>query len=92
MTQGPTILLDETGVRIPGDLLDLAAFRRWTQSDAFPETGRIDWIGAQVEIDMSPENLNFHASPKVAITRDLSERTRIERALESVRQARGESK
>lgn len=72
MAQGPTILLDETEVRIPGDLLDLAAFRRWAQSDAFPEKGRIDWIGAQVEVDMSPENLNFHASPKVAITRDLS--------------------
>ena len=47
MAQGPTILLDETEVRIPGDLLDLAAFRRWAQSDAFPEKVRIDWIGAR---------------------------------------------
>ncbi len=71
MAQGPTILLDETGVRIPGDLVDLAAFRRWAQSDAFPETGRIDWIGALVEVDMSPENLNFHGTPKVALSGDL---------------------
>lgn len=71
MAQGPTILLDETGVRIPGDLRDLAAFRRWAQSDAFPEKGRIDWIGGDVEVDMSPENLNAHATPKVALSGDL---------------------
>ncbi len=67
MSRGPTIILDEAGIRIPGGLLDLKAFRRWTRSDAFPEKGRIDWIDGEVEVDMSPENLNGHASPKMAI-------------------------
>jgi Uma2 family endonuclease len=58
-------------VRIPGNLTDLARFRAWVRSDAFPDTGRIDWIGGEVSVDTSPEDLNTHNTPKAALGRDL---------------------
>ncbi len=70
--QGTTILFQPDGVRIPAGLPNLAAFRRWARSDDFPEKGRIDWIDGGVEVDMSPEDLNTHGTPKVAIVRDIS--------------------
>lgn len=59
-----TIVLQPDGVRIPGRIEDLDAFRRWTWSDEFPEHGRIDWIGGVMEVDMSPEGANGHGGPK----------------------------
>ncbi len=72
-TRGATILLQPDGVRIPTSLPDLESFRRWARSNEFPEKGRIDWIAGDVEVDMSPEDLNTHGSPKAAIARDLGE-------------------
>lgn len=66
-----TIILQPEGVRIPGVLRDLESFRQWARSAGFPEKGRIDWIGGEVEVDMSPENLYTHGTPKVAIARAL---------------------
>ncbi len=67
------ILLQPDGVRIPTSLPDLRSFRRWALSTEFPEKGRIDWVAGEVEVDMSPEDLNTHGSPKAAIARDLGE-------------------
>jgi len=67
----PSIVIQPEGVRIPAVLCDLDAFRQWARSDAFPDRGRIDWIGGEVEVDMSPENLPTHGSPKTAITMSL---------------------
>ncbi len=66
-----TILLVAEGVRIPGVLPSLDAFREWARSLDFPERGRIDWIGGEVEVDMCPEDLNTHGTPKGAIARGL---------------------
>jgi Uma2 family endonuclease len=71
MSETPT-----TTLRIPGSLPTLAAFRAWARSDRFPERGRIDWIGGEVEVDLSPEELNTHGTLKGAISGDL--RTLIE--------------
>lgn len=65
------LVLESEGVRLPANLVSLAQFRRWARSDRFPERGRIDWLGHEVEIDLSPEDLNTHASPKSAIAGDL---------------------
>jgi Uma2 family endonuclease len=56
---------------IPAALLGLPAFRRWAQSTDFPDRGRIDWIDGELEVDMSPEEINTHGTPKVAIARTL---------------------
>ncbi|MBI2900246.1 MAG: Uma2 family endonuclease [Planctomycetes bacterium] len=63
------ILIQPEGVRIPAGFRDLDAFRAWARSDDFPERGRIDWIGGEVEVDMSPEDLTTHGTLKLAIAR-----------------------
>jgi len=68
-----TIRLDDT-VEIPGDIRSLADFRRWALSDRFPETGRIDYLGGLMEIDMSPEDVFTHGTVKVEIVRVLAGR------------------
>jgi Uma2 family endonuclease len=67
-------LLVEDEVEIPAYVRDLATFRRWALSDAFPETGRIDYIRGSIEVDMSPENFFFHGTPKVKIESVLLDR------------------
>src|SRR5882672_3459448 len=64
---GTVIALLPEGVEIPAGISDLAGFRAGATSDAFPESGRIDWVSGRMEVDMSPEDLNTHGSPKSAI-------------------------
>lgn len=68
------IIIDPPGVEIPRSLPDFASFQSWTRSSSFPEKGRIDWVGGEVFVDMSPENLDRHGTVKTAFTRDLSDR------------------
>ncbi|MBI4614625.1 MAG: Uma2 family endonuclease [Planctomycetes bacterium] len=68
------LILEPERVRLPANLSSLELFRRWAHSERFPERGRIDWVAGEVRIDMSPEDLNTHAAPKMAIARDLSNR------------------
>ena len=63
--RGGILLEDE--VRIPADVFDLASFREWARSDDFPDRGRIDFLGGEIEVTMSPENLGSHGSPKTAM-------------------------
>jgi Uma2 family endonuclease len=70
-----TAVLIEDQVQIPL-LRDLAAFRRWALSDEFPENGRIDYIAGQIEVDMSPEDLHTHGTPKVELVRVLANHLR----------------
>jgi Uma2 family endonuclease len=65
------IVLHPESLRIPGKLTNLDGFRAWARSDAFPDQGRIDWISGEVLIDVPPEDLNTHNTPKMAIAGDL---------------------
>jgi Uma2 family endonuclease len=60
----------EERVRIPADVFDLRRFRAWAHSDEFPERGRISYIGGEIDIDMSPEELNTHARVKRDVSTD----------------------
>jgi Uma2 family endonuclease len=60
------ILIDNQ-LDIPPGIDTLDDFRRWTQSTDFPEQGRIDWIGGKLEVEMAPDNLQWHTSPKTEI-------------------------
>jgi Uma2 family endonuclease len=64
----------EDQVEIPMDLKDLADFRRWALSEAFPERGRIDYLAGSFEVDMSLEDLHTHGKLKVELIRALAER------------------
>lgn len=62
----PAVIFEES-LRVPADAHELAAFRRWAFSPDFPETGRIDFLSGDVEVDMSPEDLHTHGRVKVAV-------------------------
>ncbi len=58
-------------IPIPPDAHTFEGFRRWLDSDGFPETGRIDFLAGEVEAEMSPEDLRTHGIVKTAIAKAL---------------------
>jgi hypothetical protein len=73
---GP-ILLD-VGVSVPGDLNDLAAFRRWAVSDAYPSRGSFSFLHGAVWVDLTPEDLFTHNQVKTRIATALDTRVDAE--------------
>jgi Uma2 family endonuclease len=67
MAREHAVILAEN-LRIPMEALTFEGFRRWVHSPGFPDTGRIDYLAGNVEVDMSPEDLHTHGIVKVAIT------------------------
>ena len=63
-----TVLVEDQ-VEILGNVTTLTAFRHWSLSESFPKRGRIDWVGSQIEVDMSPEDLFTHGTLKTAVSR-----------------------
>lgn len=61
----------EQPFRIPAQARDLEGFRRWARSSRFPKQGRIDYIGGDLEVDMSPEDLLKHGTVKAEIGAEL---------------------
>jgi Uma2 family endonuclease len=72
MEWNPSVRVEDT-LRIPPGARTLEGFRRWSWSESFPERGRIDFLDGELEIDLSPENLYWHGTVKVAITVALHE-------------------
>lgn len=64
-------VLFENRVEIPMNVRTLRQFRVWMRSPSFPETGRIDYIAGNIEVDMSPEQFFTHGGPKEALARTL---------------------
>lgn len=56
---------------MPPAALVLEGFREWAHSDAFPRTGRIDYLAGAVEAEMSPKDLQTHGTVKTAIAAEL---------------------
>lgn len=68
----PAVIFEE-GLRVPAEAHVLDRFRSWAFSPDFPESGRIDFLGGDVEVDTSPEDLHTHGRVKSAISRFLEE-------------------
>jgi len=68
----PAVIFEER-LRVPAEAHDLDRFRRWAFSHEFPESGRIDFLGGDVEVDLGPEDLHTHGRVKSAISRFLEE-------------------
>lgn len=64
---------NEESLRIPADARTFEGFCRWVESDEFPESGRIDFLAGEIDLDMSPEDLYTHGAVKVAILRKLAD-------------------
>jgi len=62
---------NKENLRIPADAHTFECFWRWVNSDEFPESGRIDFLGGEIEADMSPEDLYTHGALKVELVRTL---------------------
>jgi Uma2 family endonuclease len=58
-----TAVLEET-ISIPTWVVDLDSFRRWADSDEFPENGRISFLNGGVWVDMSKEQVFSHTTIK----------------------------
>jgi Uma2 family endonuclease len=67
-----TIVMESQVVRIPGWVHDLSSFRRWADSDEFPEEGRIYHLNGEVWVDMSKEQVFTHVRVKGEYTRVLA--------------------
>lgn len=67
-----TFVVESDQVSVPTWVTDLVSFRRWTDSDDFPETGRICYLGGEVWVDMSKEQLFTHVLVKTEFTSVLS--------------------
>jgi Uma2 family endonuclease len=66
-------IIVESDLQIPADVFTLEDFQAWVASDRFPESGRIDFLAGDVEVEMSPEDLPTHAVVKTAIVMTLAE-------------------
>jgi Uma2 family endonuclease len=67
----PPVTVDRESVCIPTSALTLAGFRDWAKSDEFPEHIRAAFIGQEIFIDMSKEDLDTHVAIKGEISRVL---------------------
>ncbi len=64
------VVIDEN-VRIPAEVCDLASFRDWVHSDEFPERGRISFLAGEIDVDMSPEEIETHNKVKGDVFRSM---------------------
>jgi Uma2 family endonuclease len=55
-------------IRIPAKAWTLEGFRSWAKSDTFPDIGQFSYIGGEVLIDMSPEEIDTHNSVKSQVS------------------------
>jgi len=63
----------EHELRIPTDAFTREGFEDWVASGSFPETGRIDFLAGDVEVEMSPEDLYTHGVVKTAVVLTLGD-------------------
>lgn len=67
-----TVIFDEPGkLSIPSGVTNLASFRRWCDSDEFPDDGRIWFFRDGVWADMSKEQVFWHNQVKGEVNRVL---------------------
>jgi Uma2 family endonuclease len=59
-------VVSDDNVQIPLAALSFDGFRTWVQSDSFPDTGRIDFLAGEIEVERSPEDLRTHSLVKTA--------------------------
>jgi Uma2 family endonuclease len=64
MAQRHAIIVEES-LRIPAEAFTYAG--QWLVSGEFPETGRIDFLAGDVEVDGGPEDLHTHGTVKGAV-------------------------
>ncbi len=65
-TLGTTQVSVESRILIPGGIDSLAAYRRWAQSDSYPESGWVSYLNGTIWVDPSMEEFISHNRIKQA--------------------------
>src|SRR5262249_2258249 len=52
---------------MPAGSMTLDEFRQWTYADDFPKNAAIAYLDGEIFIDMSPERIDSHSSPRFEI-------------------------
>ena len=55
-----TVISEVGTMSVPGWVVDIESFRRWTDAEDFPEQGCIWWLCGEVWADMSKEQIFTH--------------------------------
>jgi Uma2 family endonuclease len=63
-----TVIDESNRVRVPGWVTSMDGFRRWHDSDDFPETANVWWLRGEVWLDMSKEQIFSHVLVKTELT------------------------
>jgi Uma2 family endonuclease len=74
------VQLETDRVRLPGWVVDLESFRRWSDDADFPETGQVSFLKGEVWIDMSKEQLFSHNDVKTEIASVLRQLVKAQRS------------
>jgi len=72
------VVFDEQ-LEIPLGIRTLRDFRKWMRTPKFPETGRVDYISGDVEVNVSRRDFFSHGGPVEAIARCLSAFIRLQK-------------
>jgi Uma2 family endonuclease len=62
------VIVIEDRARIPNGIASLAAFRDWARSDDFPAEGHYGYLGGELWVDLSMEQLFSHNDVKTQFT------------------------
>jgi Uma2 family endonuclease len=62
------VIQQAENMTVPAWVTDLTSFHRWTESEEFPEEGRIDYLAGEIWIDMSEEKVWSHNQVKTEYT------------------------
>src|SRR5262249_30041094 len=64
-------VVNDSCLHIPPTVFTLAGFRAWVTADDFPEGVRLTFVDTEVYLDVSKEELQYHAAVKAEICRVL---------------------
>jgi Uma2 family endonuclease len=62
-----TLVTDRFELGVPPDIRTLRGFRAWASAAGFPEQVRVTYIGGEIYLDMSNEEINTHVAPKTEL-------------------------
>jgi Uma2 family endonuclease len=54
-------------LHVPAEVRSLQKFREWLYAEELPEMVQVSYIGGEIEVQMSPENLETHSKLKVEL-------------------------
>jgi Uma2 family endonuclease len=60
------VIQEAKDLTVPDWVIDRDSFLRWTADESFPDYGRVDYLGGEIWIDMSEEQLFTHNQVKLA--------------------------